>query len=82
MRAMPKRTEAEQAIAAAKAECLQTDAALGESIREFFVDPKVNIPKNMHYKSYLAENDWFSLSAPGYAEDRVLAGSYHACFGL
>lgn len=76
MLAMPKRKEAEQVIATMEAKSLQGNPTLGETFREFFVDLEVVIPKIMHFEGYLAGNDWFRLSIPGYIDNQVLTGIY------
>lgn len=78
MRSMPKRKEAELQIAAMEEECGQTKNALVEVCREFFVDLEVIIPKIMHFEGYLAANDWFRLTIPGYIDDPALTKIYQA----
>lgn len=78
MRSMPKRKEAELQIAAMEEMCGQAKIAWVEVCREFFVDLEVVIPKIMHFEGYLAANDWFRLTIPGYIDDPALTGIYQA----
>lgn len=78
MRSMPKRKEAEQMIATMEAKSFRGNPTWVEAFREFFVDLEVVIPKIMHFEGYLAGNDWFHLSIPGYQEDQKLTSTYRA----
>ena len=73
---MPKRLTAEKTISAIEKNYFQTDLPWCEVIREYIVDLEVILPKLMHFEGYLAGNQWFKLTVPGYQEDQALTSIY------
>lgn len=76
MATMPKRVDAEKIIVAIESEYFHEDLPWCEAIREYIIDLEVTIPKLMHFGGYLAGNQWFVLTVPGYQEDQALTSIY------
>ena len=81
MQNMPKRLAAEKIISAIEREYFQSDLPWCETIREHIIDLEVTIPKLMHFEGYLAGNQWFALTIPGYQEDQALTSIYSLQIG-
>jgi hypothetical protein len=73
---MPKRLAAEKNRSTIEMTYFRTGLPWCEVIREYIIDLEVTIPKLMHFEGYMAGNQWFKLTVPGYQEDQALTSIY------